>query len=279
MSSPKKRSSSSSDSLLEDIKAILLDIEGTTTPIVFVKNVLFPYIRENVCEYIKTHWDEEECQQDVLELRKQAEADTKAKIEGVVAIPDLEDSKDDEEKMKTVQDAITKNVLWQMDSDRKTTGLKQLQGHMWRASYQTGQVKGEVYDDVVPAIKQWISEDRKVYIYSSGSIEAQKLLFGHSDKGDLLELFSGHFDTTIGSKVEKGSYQNISKDIGIKKEEMLFLTDVTREARPATLAGMKTCIVVRPGNADLTDDEKKEFNIIHSFSELVSEKHGQRKKK
>ncbi|XP_070577617.1 enolase-phosphatase E1-like [Ptychodera flava] len=278
MSHQHKRSRQAVDGLLEDIKVVLLDIEGTTTPISFVKDVLFPYIRENIEDYLKEHWDEEECQADVNELRKQAEADSEADMEGVVTIEENKNT-DDAEEVKAVRDSVVKNVLWQMDADRKITALKQLQGHMWTTAYKSGDIKGEVYDDVVPAIKHIIADDRQVYIYSSGSVQAQKLLFGYSTQGDLLEIFSGHFDTKIGLKVEKASYLNICEEIGCKPEEVLFLTDVTREARPASLAGMKTCIVVRPGNEKLTEEEESEFNTIHSFSELISTDAQNKKKK
>ncbi|XP_002741374.1 enolase-phosphatase E1-like [Saccoglossus kowalevskii] len=252
---------------LVNVKAIILDIEGTTTPITFVKDVLFPYIREHLEKYIKTNWNEKDVKEDVDALRKQAKADHD--IDGAVPIPDSFDPSCQKEVI-SVQDAVIKNVLWLMDADRKITALKQLQGHMWRSGYENGVLKGQVYDDVVPAIKHWILSGRKVYIYSSGSVEAQKLLFGYSEKGDLLELFSGFFDTVIGAKIEEDSYRRIAKEIDYKENEILFVTDVAREARPCRKAGLKTIIVVRPGNAELTEDEINEFLTIHSFQELVS---------
>ncbi|KAM3831995.1 enolase-phosphatase E1 [Vipera latastei] len=247
-----------------EVSVFLLDVEGTTTPITFVKDILFPYIRENIRDYLDTHWEEEECQQDVGLLRKQAEEDSH--MEGVVPIP-LE-TRDGEEEVERVIQAVIDNVLWQMSLDRKTTALKQLQGHMWRAAYENGCLKGEFFKDVVPAVKKWKEAGRKVYIYSSGSVEAQKLLFGNSTEGDLLELFDGHFDTKIGPKVDSESYQRIAASIGCATNNILFLTDVTQEADAAEEAEMHVAIVIRPGNAGLTDDEKSYYRLITSFSEL-----------
>ncbi|XP_075356934.1 enolase-phosphatase E1 isoform X1 [Mycteria americana] len=207
-----------------EVRAILLDIEGTTTPIAFVQETLFPYIKDNVKEYLRTHWEEEECQRDVGLLRKQAQEDSS--LDGAVPIP-LETGSGEEELEQVIQ-AVVDNVHWQMSLDRKTTALKQLQGHMWRAAYATGHVKGEIFEDVVPAIRKWREAGMKVYIYSSGSIEAQKLLFGYSTEGDILELFDGHFDTKIGPKVESESYRRIAASIGCATNNILFLTDVPR---------------------------------------------------
>ncbi|XP_006010154.1 enolase-phosphatase E1 [Latimeria chalumnae] len=244
-----------------DVSVLLLDIEGTTTPITFVKDVLFPYIRQNIKHYLNEHWDEVECQQDVQLLRKQAEDDSR--VDGVVPI--LSDSEDQTQVIQTVID----NVLWQMSLDRKTTALKQLQGHMWRSGYATGKLKGELYSDVVPALREWRKAGKKVYIYSSGSVEAQKLLFGYSTEGDVLELFDGHFDTKIGHKVESESYRRIAEAVGYFPINVLFLTDVTREAKAAEEAGFQVGVVMRPGNAELTEDEKSHYSLITSFSKLI----------
>lgn len=245
------------------VTAVLLDIEGTTTPITFVKDILFPYIQDNVEEYLQKRWHEEECQEDVRQLRLQAEKD--GGLKGFVPIPSDAGHGAELQVIKGVVD----NVHWQMSLDRKTTALKQLQGHMWRSAYATGKVKGEVYDDVAPALKEWKAADMKLYIFSSGSVEAQKLLFGHSIEGDLLEFFHGHFDTTIGSKVESESYRRIAEKIGCSPENILFLTDITKEAEAAREAGVHVAIAVRPGNAALTDEEKSQFHLITSFHQLL----------
>ncbi|KAM4053287.1 enolase-phosphatase E1 [Anomaloglossus baeobatrachus] len=244
------------------VTAILLDIEGTTTPITFVKDILFPYIQDNVEEYLQNHWHEEECQEDVRQLRLQAEKDRGLK--GFVPIPN---NAEPDAKLLVIK-GVVDNVCWQMSLDRKTTALKQLQGHMWRSAYATGKVKGEVYDDVLPALKKWKEADMKLYIFSSGSVEAQKLLFGYSIEGNLLELFHGHFDTTIGSKMESESYRRIADKIGCAPDNVLFLTDITIEADAASEAGVHVVIAVRPGNAALTDEEKSKYHLISSFHQL-----------
>ncbi|XP_074889737.1 enolase-phosphatase E1 isoform X1 [Buteo buteo] len=229
-----------------------------------IKETLFPYIKDNVKEYLRAHWEEEECQRDVGLLRKQAQEDSS--LDGAVPIP-LESGSGEEELERVIQ-AVVDNVHWQMSLDRKTTALKQLQGHMWRAAYATGHVKGELFEDVVPAIRKWREAGMKVYIYSSGSIEAQKLLFGYSTEGDILELFDGHFDTKIGPKVESESYRRIAATIGCATNNILFLTDVPREANAAEEADTHVAVVIRPGNAGLTDDEKSYYSLISSFTEL-----------
>ncbi|KAM8906318.1 enolase-phosphatase E1 isoform 4-T4 [Lycaon pictus] len=299
-----------------EVTVILLDVEGTTTPIAFVKvrggrerrgrsrlhalgarcgvrprvsriapwakgrrqtaapprdplkmtfqDILFPYIKENVKEYLQTHWEEEECQQDVSLLRKQAEEDSH--LDGAVPIPAASGNGADD--LPQMIQAVVDNVCWQMSLDRKTTALKQLQGHMWRAAFAAGRMKAEFFEDVVPAVRKWREAGMKVYIYSSGSVEAQKLLFGHSTEGDLLELVDGHFDTKIGHKVESESYRKIANSIGCSTNNILFLTDVTLEASAAEEADVHVAVVVRPGNAGLTDDEKTYYSLITSFSEL-----------
>ncbi|XP_040181116.1 enolase-phosphatase E1 isoform X2 [Rana temporaria] len=243
------------------VSTVLLDIEGTTTPITFVKEILFPYIQDNVKEYLENHWQEEECQEDVRHLRLQAEKD--CELDGFVPIPM------NQTEVQQIIQGVVDNVHWQMSLDRKTTALKQLQGHMWRAAYASGQVKGEVYADVVPALRKWKEAGKKLYIFSSGSVEAQKLLFGYSIEGDLLEYFQGHFDTTVGLKVESESYRKIADHIGCSTENILFLTDITREAEAAEEAGMTVALVVRPGNAALTDEEKGNYPLITSFEQIT----------
>ncbi|XP_072611939.1 enolase-phosphatase E1 isoform X2 [Vulpes vulpes] len=172
-----------------EVTVILLDIEGTTTPIAFVK------------------------------------AEEDSHLDGAVPIPAASGNGADD--LPQMIQAVVDNVCWQMSLDRKTTALKQLQGHMWRAAFTAGRMKAEFFDDVVPAVRKWREAGMKVYIYSSGSVEAQKLLFGHSTEGDLLELVDGHFDTKIGHKVESESYRKIANSIGCSTNNILFLTDVT----------------------------------------------------
>ncbi|XP_012272163.1 enolase-phosphatase E1 [Orussus abietinus] len=249
---------------------ILLDIEGTTTSIGFVKETLFSYARDNVKKYIEAHWEEDEFKADLEKLKEQAVKDEEEHVDGIVPII----STTNEEE----RESLIKNILWQMDNDRKTGALKQLQGHMWREAYKSGTIKGHVYDDVPKALQQWTSAGRKVYVYSSGSVEAQKLLFGHSDHGDLLKHFSGHFDTEVGPKQEASSYKNILSKIGAEPSSVLFFTDVVKEARAAKEAGLSTIVVTREGNAALAEEDKVSFTCVKSFLDLSFQTSSKRQK-
>ncbi|EGI67114.1 Enolase-phosphatase E1 [Acromyrmex echinatior] len=242
-------------------KTVLVDIEGTTTSISFVKNLK---------DYIETKWEDEEFKQDYEKLKEQAKKDEEEKLEGFIAITG---DKPEEEK-----DSLLKNVLWQMDNDRKTAALKQLQGHMWREAYKTGTVKGHIYEDVPKAIESWTNNGQKIYIYSSGSVEAQKLLFEYSIHGDLLKYFNGFFDTEVGAKQESDSYKNILSKISENPSDVVFLTDVVKEAAAAKEAGLSTIIVVREGNAPLTDEENITYTTIKSFLDLTFQSSTKRQK-
>ncbi|XP_074631507.1 enolase-phosphatase E1-like isoform X2 [Acropora palmata] len=215
-----------------DYEVVLLDIEGTTTPITFVKDVLFPLAKNNVRRFLERNWDSAQCQEDVLALKIQAENDKD--VDGVVSILDsdndqFKDMNGQKESKDIIIESVVKNVIWQMNSDRKTTALKQLQGHIWREAYENEEIKGDLFEDVLPAFKYWTSNNIKIFIYSSGSIDAQRLLFGNSTFGDLLKYISGHFDTKVGAKTEPKSYKAISDIIHTKPSRILFVTDVTKE--------------------------------------------------
>lgn len=244
-------------------KKIICDIEGTTSSISFVKDVLFPYALKHVEEYLKSHWSEDATKTVVAALREQADEDKKAEVEGVVTIP-AEDSED-------IIPDVVKNVEWQMSQDRKTGALKTLQGLVWAQGYKDGTIKGHVYEDVKKALEQWNESGRKVYIYSSGSVDAQKMLFEHSEQGDLVKYVSGYYDTKIGAKQEKNSYEALLKNIEATGEEALFLTDVVAEAKAAKEAGLNVVVLDRPGNAELSEEDRKEFTVISSFTDLPLE--------
>jgi len=263
-SQTQKRSASDDLNVLENVKAVLLDIEGTTTPLSFVHDKLIGYVKDNLKEYLTSRWENEEVQSDVDALREQAAADKEAAAEGVVEVAAKE-----EEQEKAVQ-SVVDNVLWQIESDRKSASLKQLQGHMWRDAYKTGKVQGEVFDDVIDALKAFKASDRKVYLYSAAAVDTQKLHFGYSEKGDLSEFIAGNFDTSVGPKTEKDSYSAIVGEIGVSAEEILFVTDLPKEAAPAAEAGIKVAVIVRDGNTALTEEENAQYNVIKSFSELTS---------
>jgi len=241
---------------------VVLDIEGTTTPISFVADELFRYIRRELPKYLQENWGAEQLTDDITQLRTLASDDKKDNVEGLVDILDETNSKED------VITSVIKNVNWQMDKDRKSTALKNLQGHMWKAGYSRGELKAALFDDVPEAFKRWATANIPIYIYSSGSIEAQKLLFGHTNAGDLLPFISGHFDTTTGPKVEAPSYTKIVESIGVPHRNVLFVTDAYLEAVAANKAGLGVVLTDRPGNKPLPEDNQ--FTVVKSFSNLFS---------
>lgn len=224
------------------IQFILMDVEGTTTSIHFVHQVLFPYASTYLRPFILEH----------IEVQKVAEQlqvvqETVLKESGVSPTP---------------KEAIDTLEAW-IVADRKHTALKALQGYLWREGYQNGAFKGHIYEDVVPAWDQWKKRKFLLGIYSSGSVEAQQLLFRYSDKGDLTPYLEVHFDTRIGHKRIPDSYVAIQKELVLPGSAMLFLSDVEAELDAAASAGVRTCQVVR-------EDTQAANNhpIVHSFSEI-----------
>lgn len=205
------------------IKAILTDIEGTTSAVSFVFDVLFPYAARHLPGFVSEHAAEPAVVEQVEAVRRES-GEPEASVERVVAI-----------------------LLEWIAEDRKATPLKALQGMVWEQGYRAGQLKGHVYPDAVEALRRWHAEGYRLYVYSSGSIQAQKLIFGCSEAGDLSPLFSGYFDTTSGPKREAGSYRRIVKAIGLPAEEVLFLSDVVQELDAAREAGLPTIGLAREG--------------------------------
>ncbi|KAG9326001.1 hypothetical protein KVV02_008433 [Mortierella alpina] len=252
---------------------VISDIEGTTTPIVFVKENLFPYVTSKLAEFLKRNWSSEEMRANIEALRVQAEKDVAEGLSEAVAI-----AKESSEvyvsscsnglTTEKVQEDVIASIEWQMKADRKIGALKAFQGYMWKEGYSNGDLKGALYEDVVPAFDQWKAEGKKLYIYSSGSVPAQKLLFGHSEKGDLLHYFSGHYDTTIGQKIETESYSKIATDIGINPERALFLSDNIHEINAAKKAGIQAVVVDRPGNDPLSEKDRTSNIVVKSFSDI-----------
>jgi enolase-phosphatase E1 len=247
-------------------RALLVDIEGTTTPISFVHDILFPLARERLETFLEEHWTRASVQESVARIREQARVDVAAGERDCPIIPEVGT---DEE----LRQAVVKNVRWQMDRDRKTGGLKLLQGQIWRYAYESGQVKGQVYDDVPLALEHCKRINLPVYVYSSGSVEAQKLLFTYSDHGNLQPLFAGNFDTAIGSKQSADAYKRIAEAIQLPVQDILFLSDNTKEVEAALTAGMQAAVVCRPGNAPLTEQERSKYRLIHSFDEIIKMMH------
>ncbi|CAO2198540.1 unnamed protein product [Urochloa humidicola] len=247
---------------LSSIRSVVLDIEGTTSPISFVTDVLFPYARDNVRKHLEATYGTDETDDDIALLRAQVEQDLADGVAGAVSVPPEEAGKD------AIIDALVANVEAMIEADRKITSLKQLQGHIWRTGFEGQEIKGVVFDDVPPALERWHASGIKTYIYSSGSREAQKLIFGNTTYGDLRKYLCGFFDTTIGTKREPRSYYEIWQSVGVDRpSQILFLTDVYQEATAAKAAGLEVLISIRPGNAPLPENHG--FQTITTFSEIL----------
>lgn len=213
--------------------AILTDIEGTTTPVAFVHRVLFPYARARMAEFVAS---------------------------GHAALADVP-----EPRLET--------LLGWMDRDEKITALKTIQGIIWEEGYKSGAITSELYEDVSPALRRWARAGLRLFVYSSGSVPAQKLLFGHSPAGDLTGLFQAYFDTRVGSKRESASYAAIARGVNVPPEELLFLSDIEAELDAAKASGLQTCQLVRAEDGTIAsarhetakdfDDVARKFGLPH----------------
>ncbi|MCB1124054.1 MAG: acireductone synthase [Verrucomicrobiae bacterium] len=212
-----------------EAKVILLDIEGTTTPIDFVYQTLFPFARERMESFVEVNFSTTEMAKAVDQLKEDYDHETESDK------PDWSDA----------PEAVANFCLWLMDRDRKATGLKTIQGLIWKAGYASGDLQATVYDDVAPAMHRWIGAGKRVCIYSSGSVLAQKLLFKHTIAGDLTGLLSAYFDTTTGPKKEAESYRLIASELGIECREIFFLSDNQDELKAAEKAGCSVGLAVR----------------------------------
>jgi enolase-phosphatase E1 len=222
------------------INAILTDIEGTTSSLSFVKDVLFPYSRARMAEFVRANADKPDVRAQLDEVRRLAGGNL------------------------DIEQTIVQLLRW-IDEDKKVTPLKALQGMIWEAGYRRGDFKGHVYDDAVRNLKKWKAAGLRLYVFSSGSVFAQKLIFGFSEAGDLTPLFSGYFDTTIGSKREAEAYKKIAGEIGSAPGEILFLSDIKEELDAARGAGMQTIHVVRDGAIEAGAAHRQ----VRSFDEIT----------
>ncbi|MFC6379763.1 acireductone synthase [Tatumella terrea] len=224
------------------IRAIVTDIEGTTSDIRFVHQVLFPYARQHLESYIREN--------------AQAPAVSQA----------LESLRHELAQPEATTDQLIEALYRFMDEDRKSTALKALQGMIWRDGYVNGSFTGHLYPDVLPALKQWHIQGLTLCVYSSGSVAAQKLLFGYSDAGDITGVFSDYFDTHVGAKREEQSYRNIAGKLGLPGEALLFLSDIHQELDAARAAGWKTVQLIR-GEAD----PESVHPAVSSFEQITPE--------
>ncbi|MBS2035305.1 acireductone synthase [bacterium] len=206
------------------ISVYLLDIEGTTTPISFVYEVLFPFARQRFPSFLNENWNDARVRAEVAQLAA-----------------DLQDA-----------EAAARVALALMDEDRKLGPLKALQGLIWEEGYRSGALKSQIFGDVAPCLRARKASGLRTYIYSSGSVLAQKLLFAHTPEGDLTGLLDGYFDTSVGAKADPESYRKIAAEIG---STGLFATDILAEARAASEAGWQAVVLDRPGNRPQPDHQ------------------------
>jgi enolase-phosphatase E1 len=221
------------------IKAIVTDIEGTTSSILFVKDVLFPYARANLADYVRSHADDPQVKPLLDNVCKEAGSEL------------------------SLEQIIAQLIQW-IDEDKKVTPLKSLQGLIWEAGYRQGDFKGHLYPDAAEKLKAWKADGLDLYVYSSGSVYAQKLLFGHTEYGDLTPLFSGYFDTHIGGKREQQSYDNIAKQLDMPANQLLFLSDIKEELDAAKAAGFETIWLTR----DSAPEPQAEHRQVNSFDQI-----------
>ena len=239
-------------------RGILLDIEGTTSSVSFVYDVMFPFIHREIAAYLRNHWGEpnlaEACDAIARDAGKYSLADWCAACQPAVT------------SRAGVQALVETEALRLMDGDVKATGLKLLQGLVWEAGFQSGELQAHVFDDVPPALSAWNKAKIDVRIYSSGSVHAQQLFFGHSVAGNLLKKFHGHYDTTIGPKKEAGSYRKIAAAFPLPPKEILFISDIAAELDAAAAAGLQTALTLRPGNTPQPPGHA--HRALHSFAEI-----------
>lgn len=222
------------------IRAIVTDIEGTTSSISFVHDILFPYAREHIADFVRCGAEDPQIAPYINDVR--LEAGESLNMDGVIA----------------------QLIVW-IDEDRKVTPLKALQGLIWEKGYNNGDFHGHIYPDAYNNLKKWHAQGLDLYVYSSGSVYAQKLLFGHTEYGDLNSLFTGNFDTNVGAKTEVTSYEKITDLIGLPVDQILFLSDIEKELDAAHNAGMKTCWLIRDGEIDTkaTHTQVTSFDAIN----------------
>ncbi|MGD9562893.1 MAG: acireductone synthase [Pyrinomonadaceae bacterium] len=232
-------------------KAILLDIEGTTTPISFVHDTLFPYAKARIPGFVLDNF-----------------SDLKFEIEQLAEEHENDDGYGGDLRPESAN-SVSDYLKYLVDQDRKSTPLKAIQGMIWRSGYESGEIVSPVFADVPEAMKRWKAAEKVISIYSSGSVLAQQLLFRYTEHGDLTPYISNYFDTNTGPKREAKSYSDIAASLNVEPAEMLFVSDVVAELDAAREAGVQTSLAVRPGNAAVPDhgvhDAVTTFDSIDEF--------------
>ena len=229
---------------------VLLDIEGTTCPVSFVTDVLFPYAAGQLEQFIASNSHKTAVAQLIVDVRKAWQIDEEAAASGLMWQADA---------------SVVPYLQWLIAQDRKLSALKELQGLIWEQGYNRGELHGPLFADVAPALRRWSRQGLNLSVYSSGSVQAQQLLYGHSDSGDLRGLFSAWFDTRTGSKHNSASYVAIAEALGVSAVKVLFISDAISELKAAQEAGMQVLFSRRAGNPQ-RDNEG--FETMTSFSSL-----------
>jgi enolase-phosphatase E1 len=235
------------------VKAILLDIEGTTTPIDFVLKTLFPFSKAKMDEFVREHF--EEIGAEIAQLKTEYRKDFTGQLYG-------RDFRED------APESVSTYLKFLIDVNRKSTPLKSLQGQIWRAGYESGALQSEMFADVPRAFERWKKHSKIIAIFSSGSRLAQKLIFQYSNFGDLTPFISDYFDTTTGGKKEPESYRRIAEKLGFEPDDILFVSDILAELDAARESGMQTVLSIRPGNGQITEDFT--HRSVNSFDEIES---------
>ena len=243
------------------VGAVVLDIEGTTTPLAFVVDVLFPFARAHLREYLRECRHADAVREALARLRDEWTADV-SRGDGPPEWPAGGAGGEGDDASQSAADYLD----WLMDRDRKSPGLKALQGLIWQRGYEGGALQGQVFPDVPPALSRWRDAAVDVAIYSSGSELAQRLIFGSTAHGDLTPYFLRFFDTAVGGKTSTDSYRRITGELGRPAAAILFVSDVTTELDAASGAGCQVLLCVRPGNRPQAAND---FVAIHSFDEIA----------
>ncbi len=233
------------------MKAILLDIEGTTTPIDFVHKTLFPFAKAKIGEFVRQHFAE--LSAEIEQLKTEYRKDFTDQIYG-------------RDFSENSAESVANYLKFLIDVDRKSTPLKTIQGKIWQAGYESGALRSEMFEDVPRAFERWKAENKRIAIFSSGSVLAQKLIFKYSNFGDLGGFISNYFDTTVGGKKEAESYRKIADEIGFSPSEIFFVSDVAAELDAAREAGLQTILSIREGNGIVR--QPINHDAVASFDDL-----------
>ena len=234
------------------MKVILLDIEGTTTPIDFVHKTLFPFAKEKIGEFVEQNFDE--IKTEIARLGSEYKKDFSEQIYG-------------RDFSENLPESVASYLKFLIEIDRKSTPLKSLQGKIWQAGYESGELESVMFEDVPRAFERWKAEGKAIAIYSSGSVLAQKLIFKYSNFGDLSGFIDNYFDTNVGHKREAESYKSIADALSFPPENLAFVSDVVEELDAAGKIDLNTFLSIRKGNAPV--EKQTKHRAIYSFDEIL----------